>query len=160
TATRYAKQATSSIPIVMAQDPDPVGTGFAASIARPSGNITGLSSVRTDLGGKRIEILKDTLPSLARVAVIGTASTPGNAQTLADAERVASVFAVRLQALEVSAPRDIETTFQAAAEWQANAVLVLASPYLLSNRAWMADVAVKARIPAMYYASDFVKDGG
>jgi len=88
TSTRFAKEATSTIPIVMAQDPDPVGTGFVASLARPSGNITGLSNLRSDLGGKRLEILRDTIPGLARVAIIGTSTTPGNAQALADVERI------------------------------------------------------------------------
>jgi putative tryptophan/tyrosine transport system substrate-binding protein len=160
TATRYAKEVTSSIPIVMAQDPDPVGTGFVASLARPGGNITGLSSLRTDLGGKRLEILNDILPGLRDVAVIGTSTTPGNAQSLVDVERVAGALALRLQALEISGPHDIETVFQAATNEHADAILVLASPYLLSNRARVADVAMKARIPTMYYASDFVKDGG
>jgi putative ABC transport system substrate-binding protein len=161
TATRFAKEATSTIPIVMAQDPDPVGTGFVASLARPGGNITGLSNLRSDLGGKRLEILKDTIPGLARVAIIGTSTTPGNTQALADVERAASTFALRLQVLEVLGPKDIETAFNAATtDGHAGAVLVLASPYLLSNRAQVADIAARSGIPTMYYTSDYVKDGG
>ena len=160
TSTRYAKEATSTIPIVMAQDPDPVGTGFVASLARPGGNITGLSNLRTDLGGKRLEILKDTVPGLARVAVVGTSATPGNAQSLVDVERAAGILALRLQVLEISGPQDIETAFQAATDGRAHAILVLASPHLLSNRARVAEVAAKSRIPTIYYASDYVKDGG
>jgi putative tryptophan/tyrosine transport system substrate-binding protein len=161
TATRFAKEATSTIPIIMAQDPDPVGTGFVASLARPGGNITGLSNLRSDLGGKRLEILKDTIPGLARVAIIGTSTTPGNTQALADVERAASTLALRLQVLEVSGPKDIETAFKAATtDGHAGAVLVLASPYLLSNRAQVADIAARSRIPTMYYTSDYVKDGG
>jgi len=160
TATRHAKELTSTIPNVMAQDPDPVGTGFVASLARPGGNITGLSNLRTDLGGKRLEILKDTVPGLARVAIIGTSATPGNAQSLADVQRAADILALRLQVLEVSGPQDIETAFRAATDGHADAVLVLASPHVLSHRARVADVAVKSRIPTIYYTSDFVKDGG
>src|SRR6516162_4686721 len=160
TSTHYAKEATSTIPIVMAQDPDPVGTGFVASLARPGGNITGLSNLRTDLGGKRLEILKDTVPGLARVAVVGTSTTPGNAQSLVDVERAAGILALRLQVLEISGPQDIETAFQAATDGRAHAILVLASPHLLSNRARVAEVAAKSRIPTIYYASDYVKDGG
>src|SRR5262245_50832757 len=145
TATRHAKELTSKIPIIMAQDPDPVGTGFVASLARPGGNITGLSNLRTDLGGKRLEILKDTVPGLARVAIIGTKTTPGNAQSLADVERVAGMLAVQLLILDVPGPQDIEAAFRLASDGQADAVLVLASPYLLSNRARVADVAVKRR---------------
>jgi putative ABC transport system substrate-binding protein len=160
TATRYAKEATSAIPIVMAQDPDPVGTGFVASLARPGGNITGLSNLRTDLGGKRLEILKDTVPALTRVTVIGTSTTPGNALAFADVERAAAALGLRLQVLEVSDAQDIDTAFQAATNGHADAVLTLASPYLLSNRARVAEVAIKSRMPTMYYTSDYVKDGG
>ena len=161
TSTRFAKEATSAIPIVMAQDPDPVGTGYVASLARPGGNITGLSNLRSDLGGKRLQILKDTIPGLSRVAVIGTSTTPGNTQALADVESAASALAIRLQILDVSGPQDIETAFRTAmTDGHAGAVLVLASPYLLSNRTRVADVAVKSRIPTMYYASDYVRDGG
>src|SRR6516165_2179999 len=160
TSTRFAKEATSTVPIVMAQDPDPVGTGFVASLARPGGNITGLSNLRSDLGGKRLEILKDTVPGLARVAIIGTSTTPGYAQSLVDVERAAGILTLRLQVLEISGPQDIETAFQAATDGRAHAVLVLASPHLLSNRARVADVAAKSRIPTIYYASDYVKDGG
>jgi putative ABC transport system substrate-binding protein len=147
TSTRYAKEATSTIPIVMAQDPDPVGTGFVASLARPGGNITGLSNLRTDLGGKRLEILKDTVPGLARVAIIGTSTTPGNAQSLVDVEHAAGILALQLQVLEISSPQDIETAFQAATDGRAHAVLVLASPHLLSNRARIAEVAAKKPHP-------------
>jgi putative ABC transport system substrate-binding protein len=160
TATRFAKEATSTIPIVMAQDPDPVGTGFVASLARPGGNITGLSNLRSDLGGKRLEILRDTIPGLDRVVVIGTSTTPGNTQALADVERAASALALGIQVLEILGPQDIETAFKAATDGGAGAVLVLASPYLLSNRAEVADLAIKSRIPTMYYTSDYVKDGG
>jgi putative ABC transport system substrate-binding protein len=160
TATRYAKEATSTIPIVMAQDPDPVATGFVASLARPGGNITGLSNLRTDLGAKRLEILKDTLPGLARVSIVGTSTTPGYAQTLADIERAAAVLALRLEILEISGPQDIEVAFVSAKNKRADAILVEASPHMLSNRARVADVASKGRIPTMYYTSDFVRDGG
>jgi putative tryptophan/tyrosine transport system substrate-binding protein len=160
TATRFAKEATSTIPIVMAQDPDPVGTGFVASLARPGGNITGLSNLRSDLGGKRLEILRDTIPGLARVVIIGTSTTPGNTQALADVERAASTLALGIQVVEILGSQDIETAFKAATDGHADAVLVLASPYLLSNRARVADIAIKSRIPTMYYTSDYVKDGG
>ena len=147
TATRYAKEATSTIPIVMAQDPDPVATGFVASLAPPGGNITGLSNLRTDLGAKRLEILKDTLPDLARVSIVGTSTTPGYAQTLADIERAAAVLALRLEVLEISGPQDIEVAFVSAKNKRADAILVEASPHMLSNRARVADVASKGRNP-------------
>jgi putative ABC transport system substrate-binding protein len=160
TATRFAKEATSTIPIVMAQDPDPVGTGFVASLARPGGNITGLSNLRPELGGKRLELLKETVPRLVRVAVLGTSTTPGTAQSLRETELAASAFGVRLQYLNVLGPKDIETVFRAATKGRADAVLVLGSPFLLSHRTQIADLAVKSRLPAMYHSPEFVEDGG
>jgi ABC-type uncharacterized transport system substrate-binding protein len=160
TATRFAKEATSTIPIVMAQDPDPVGTGFVASLSRPSGNITGLSSLRPELTGKRLDLLKEIVPKLARVAVLGTSSTPGNAQSLKETELAASGLAIQLQFLEVLGPKDIETAFRAASKYRANAMLVLASPFLLSGRAELADLAIKSRLPAIYPSGDYVDVGG
>ena len=87
--TRSAKEATKTIPIVMTQDSDPIGSGFVASLARPGGNITGLSSLRADLSGKRLELLKEILPKLSRVAVLGTSTLPGNAQELKETELAA-----------------------------------------------------------------------
>ena len=101
TVTRPAKEATSTIPIVMTHDDDPVGTGFVASLARPGGNITGLSTLAPELSGKRLEILKEIVPRLSRVAVLGTSTEPGNAQTLKEIELAAGAFKVKLQYLDV-----------------------------------------------------------
>ena len=95
--TRAAKQATTTIPIVMAQDPDPVGSGFVISLARPSGNITGLATLTPGLSGKRLELLKEIIPKLSRVAIFGTSSRPGNAQELREVELAAGAFKVQLQ---------------------------------------------------------------
>ena len=160
TATRVAKKATSTIPIVMAQDPDPVGAGFVASLARPGGNITGLSNFRAELGGKRLELLKEIVPRLARVAVLWTSTTPGNAQSRRETELAASALGMQPQYLDVLGPKDIETVFGAARKGRADAVLVLASPFFLSNRTQVADLAVKSRLPAMYYTTEYVQDGG
>ena len=92
-ATRAAKEATSTIPIVMATDPDPVANGFVASLARPGGNITGLATLAPELSGKRLELLKETVPKLSRVAVFGTSTTPGNAQNIKETELAASIRA-------------------------------------------------------------------
>src|SRR6188472_2249517 len=113
-ATRPVKQATSTIPIVMAQDPDPVGDGFVASLARPGGNITGLSSLAPELSGKQLELLKEMIPRLSRLAVFGTSINPGNAQNLREAELAAKTFGVELQYLDVLGPKDFETAFRAA----------------------------------------------
>ena len=127
-ATRAAKEATSTIPIVMAQDTDPVGNGFVASLARPGGNITGLSTLAPELSGKRLELLKEIVPKLSRVAVLGTSTIPGNAQVLKETELAAGAFGVQLQYLDVLDPKDIETAFRAASKGRADAVLVLARP--------------------------------
>src|SRR6202007_2567820 len=107
-------QATSTIPIVMAQDPDPVGNGFVASLARPGGNITGLSTLAPEIAGKQLELLKEIVPKLSRVAVLGTSINSGNTQTLREVELAAKAFGVKLQYLDILSPKDIETAFRAA----------------------------------------------
>ena len=158
--TRGAKEATSTIPIVMAQDPDPVGNGFVTSLAQPGGNITGLSAVASELSGKRLELLKEILPSLSRVAIFGTSTYPGNAQALKEIEFAAKGFGVRLQHLDVLDFKDIETAFRAASKGRADAVLALGNSVLNAHRTQVADLAVMSRLPAMYYAAEFVEAGG
>ena len=159
-ATRAAKEATATIPIVMAQDPDPIGNGFVASLARPGGNITGLSNLGPELSGKRLELLKEVVPRLTRVAVFGTSTFPGNAQILRETELAAEALRVQLQYIDVLDPKDIETAFQAASKRRADAVLVLAGQVFTSQRTQLSDLAVKSRLPAIYYATEFVEDGG
>jgi len=159
-ATRAAKEATSTIPIVMAQDSDPVGSGFVASLARPGGNITGLSTLSPEVSGKQLELLKEIVPKLSRVAVLGTSTQPGNAQALREMELAAVELGVQLQYLEIRTPKDIETAFRAATKGRADAVLVLTSPVLVSQRTQLADLAVKSRVPATYQASEYVEAGG
>jgi len=160
TATRAAKEATSTIPIVMTQDSDPIGTGFVASLARPGGNITGLSTLAPEISGKQLELLKDIVPRLSRVAVIWTSTQPGNAQALKETELAAGTFGVRLQYLDVLISKDIETAFRAASKGRAEAVLVLGGPVLNSHRAQIADLAAKNRLPAIYDRREYVEAGG
>jgi putative tryptophan/tyrosine transport system substrate-binding protein len=160
TATRAAKEATSTIPIVMTQDSDPIGTGFVTSLARPGGNITGLSTLAPELGGKRLELLKEIVPRLSRVAVFGSSTQPGNAQALREAELTAETFGVRLQHLDVLTSKDIETAFRAASKGRAEAVLVLGSPVLNSHRTQIADLAAKKRLSAIYDRREYVEAGG
>src|SRR5262245_15653604 len=143
TATRFAKAATSTIPIVMAQDPDPVGTGFVASLARPGGNITGLANFRAELGGKRVELLKEIFPRLVRLVAVGTSTTPGHSQALREIETAAKGLAVQLQYLDIAASKEIEPVLRAAARARADCLLVLASPVLLSNRSEVVDLIAK-----------------
>ena len=159
-ATRTAKDATGTIPIVMAQDSDPVGNGFVASLARPGGNITGSSTLASDISGKQLELLKETVPRLSRVAVLGASTNPGNAQALRDTEVAAGAFGVKLQILDVPNPKDIETAFRVATKGRADAVFVLNTSALNSQRKQVADLAAKRRLPAIYNRREFVEAGG
>jgi putative ABC transport system substrate-binding protein len=159
-ATRPAKEATSTIPIVMAFDTDPVANGFVASLARPGGNITGLSILGPELSGKRLELLKEVVPKLSRVAVLGNSTFPGNAQMLRETELAADAFRVKVQYLDVLAPKDIETAFRSAGQGRAEAVLVMGSGVLSSQQKQIADLAIKSRLPASYLQTEYVEAGG
>ena len=158
--TRAAKEATVTIPIVMTQDTDPVGNGFVARLARPGGNITGLSTLAPELSGKRLELLKEIIPKLSRVAVFGTSTMPGHAQSLREIELAAGAFKVQVQHLDVLGPKDIEIAFRAASKERSDAVLTLNSPILNSHRPQLAELAVRNRLPAMYARRESVEDGG
>jgi putative tryptophan/tyrosine transport system substrate-binding protein len=159
--TRPAKQATSTIPIVMAQDTDPVGNGFVASLARPGGNITGLATLAPEISGKRLEILKEIVPRFSRVAVFGTSTEPANAQRLREVELAAGAFGVKLQYLDVLGPKDIESAFRAAGKGQADAVLMMVSgPFANSQRPQIAELAVKSRLPVIVSGREYVEAGG
>ncbi len=159
-ATRPAKEATATIPIVMGFDNDPVGSGFVASLARPGGNITGLSTLAPEISGKQLELLKEIVPRLSHVAVLGTSTLPGYAQILKEMELAAVALGVQLQYLNVPGAKDFETAFQEARKRRADAVLVLPSPVLESHRAQVADLAAKSRVPAIYWSPEFVEAGG
>jgi putative ABC transport system substrate-binding protein len=160
TVTRSAKEATVTVPIVMTFDNDPVGNGFVASLARPSRNITGLSTLAPEISGKQVELLKEIVPKLSRVAVLGTSTNPGNAQVVKEIELAAGAFTLQLQHLDVQGAGDIEATFRAASKGHADAVLVLAGPVLVINRKQVIELAAKNRLPATYYRREFVEDGG
>jgi putative ABC transport system substrate-binding protein len=160
TVTRVAKETTVTIPIVMGFDDDPVGSGFVASLARPGGNITGLSTLSPELSGKQLELLREINPRLSRVAVVGSSSHPGTAQSLKEIELAAGAFKVQLQYLDVLDPKDIETAFGAASKGRADAVLVLTSVVTNSHRKQIVELAVKNRLPAIYYTAEWVEAGG
>ena len=160
TATRAAKEATTTIPIVFLQDPDPVGNGFVTSLARPAGNITGSSSMSADLAGKRLELLKEVLPKLSRLAVLGNSANAGNGIQLRETERAAATLGVQLQYLDILSAKDIETAFREASKERAEAVFVLAGPVFNPQPTLLTQSAVKSRLPAAYPSSTFVEDGG
>ncbi len=158
--TRAAKEATSTIPIVMTNDNDPVGSGFVASLARPGGNITGLSNLDPELSGKRLELLKEIVPRLSHVAVLASSTQPGYAQVLKEMELAAGALKVKLQFLDVRDLKDLETAFRAAREGRADAILLLSSGVLTSLRTQIIELAVKSRLPASYPRPEFVEAGG
>src|SRR5205823_2347944 len=158
--TRAAKQATVTIPIVMAFDNDPVGNGFVASLARPSGNITGLSTHYPEISGKQVELMKEIVPRLARVAVFGNSIQPGNPQALRETELAAGALGVQLQYLDIRSPKDIETVFRAASKGRADAVLVLGNIVVTSHPKKFVELSAKSRLPAIYWNPEFVEAGG
>jgi putative tryptophan/tyrosine transport system substrate-binding protein len=160
-AARVAKEATSTIPIVMASSNDPVGDGFVASLARPGGNITGLSQLSPELNGKRLEILKEVLPKLSRLAVFWSSSGVGQEQVRKEIERAASAFGVKLQYFDVLTTKDIEPAFRAAVKGQADAVLeTISGPIRSAHQKELAELAVKHRLPVMRERPEHVEAGG
>jgi putative tryptophan/tyrosine transport system substrate-binding protein len=157
--TRAAKEATSTIPIVMTFDNDPVGNGFIASLARPGGNITGLSTLAPELSSKQLELLKEIVPKLSRVAILGNSTNPGNALALRETEVAAKTFGLKLQYLDILDPKAIETAFRTASKSGVEAILVLGIPMLNSERKQLVELAVKNRLPAIYYTGDLVEAG-
>jgi putative tryptophan/tyrosine transport system substrate-binding protein len=165
TPTRAAKGVTTTIPIVMAYDTDPVGNGFVASLAQPGGNITGLTSLGPGISGKQLELLKEIVPGLSRVAVLGTSMPPAYAPLELDLRYkemglAAGALGVQLQHSEVRGLEDIEAGFQEAQRGHADAVVVFASPILESDRARVTDLAAQHRLPTIYHALEFVEVGG
>ena len=160
TVTRSVKEATKTIPIVMAFDDDPVGNGFVANLARPGGNITGLSNLFPEISGKQLELLKEIIPKLSRVAVFGTSNRPGNTQSIKEIELAAGAFGVRVQYLDIQNSKDIETAFRAASKRQAESVVVFGGTVINSQRKQLIDLAIKSRLPAIYARPEFVEDGG
>jgi putative tryptophan/tyrosine transport system substrate-binding protein len=158
--TPSLKAATKTIPIVMAQDNDPVGNGFVASLARPGGNITGLATLAPELSGKQLELLKEIIPKLSRVAVLGSSTEPGNAQTLREIELAAEALKLKIQSLDVLGPKDFETAFQGAKKGRAEASLVLVSSVFNSHRTQVIEYAAKSQLPAIFYTAEYAELGG
>jgi putative tryptophan/tyrosine transport system substrate-binding protein len=159
-ATGPAKETTSTIPIVMTNDPDPVRSGFIASLARPGGNVTGVSAFTTELSGKRLELLTEVVPRLSRVAVLGFSRNPDNDQAVRETQLAAGAFRVQLQYLDVSGPSEIETVFRAASKGRAEGVLLLSGSVFILQRKQITALAAKIRLPAMYSRNEYVEDGG
>jgi putative ABC transport system substrate-binding protein len=161
TDTRAAKAATATIPIVMTNDGDPVGNGFVASLGRPGGNITGLSTLSPEISGKRLELLKEIVPKLSRVAVFGTSTSASNARELKEVQLAAAALGVNLQYLDVVGAKDIETAFRAAAKERSDAALMNVSGGIAGfKRKEILELAVKNRLPVAYHRREYVEAGG
>jgi len=160
-ATRAAKEATKTIPIVMAQESDPLGSGFIASLAHPGGNITGVSNLSPEVSGKRLELLKEIVPRLSRVAVFGTLTAVGGASLyMKETELAAGTFKVQLQYLDLQESKDIEGAFRAAKTAHADAALMFGGNVLNSHRTQIVELAAANKLPATYNAPEFVDAGG
>jgi putative tryptophan/tyrosine transport system substrate-binding protein len=139
---------------------DPVETGLVASLARPGANLTGVTSLSPELSGKRLELLKEVVPSATRVAVFWNPGNPSNSLQLKEVQAAAQTLALRIQSLEASRPDNIERAFAAMVREGAGALLVLADSFFLTHRVRLADLAAKNRLPAMYANRQNVEDGG
>jgi ABC-type uncharacterized transport system substrate-binding protein len=158
---RAAKEATSTIPIVMVNSGDAVASGFVASLARPGGNITGLSTLRPELMGKRLELLKEIIPKLSRLALFMGLSAGDAAQISKELDAAAGAVGVKLQPLDIQVGTDFESAFRAALKERADAALVrVGGPILDPQRKHVAELAVKNRLPVMYESADEVQAGG
>jgi putative tryptophan/tyrosine transport system substrate-binding protein len=160
-AIRVAKQATKTIPIVMVTTQDPVATGLIDSLARPGGNITGLTGLTQELSGKRLELLKEAVPGISRVGVLGEASASVAAIAFKDYEAAARVLKIQFLSLEVRGPNpDYEGAFQAAAKGRASAIIAVSGPLATSYPKRIADLAIKYRLPSMHEERQLVEAGG
>jgi putative ABC transport system substrate-binding protein len=161
TVTRVAKEATATIPIIMTQDNDPVGNRFILSLARPGGNVTGLSRLSPETSGKRLELLKEIIPKLSRLAVFGTSKSPSNAKEFTEVEATARVLAMKLQYLDVLGSQDIEPAFRAAAKGRTDASLIMMSNAVTNfQHKRTVELAINNRLPVIHETSQPVEVGG
>jgi putative ABC transport system substrate-binding protein len=157
-AAQAATKAAPAIPIVVVLG-DPLGSGLVTSLARPGGNVTGLSGF-LELGGKRLEILKDTLPGLNRVAVFWTSTNAPMQVQFKETEAAARVLGIKLQALEVRGPEDFDSAFKSAIKERAGGLIALRSPMLVNHRKQFLKLAEDNRLPGIYDDKNFVEPGG
>jgi putative ABC transport system substrate-binding protein len=155
------KNATETIPIVMATVGDPVGLGLVTSLARPGGNVTGLSfSVGTDIVGKWLELLKETVPKVRKVAVLSNPANPAHALAIENVIGAARAVGVQLQLLEARGPNQFDNAFASMARERAEALLVVLDPFFSFHRSRLLALAAKSRIPAMYGSREYPEAGG
>jgi putative ABC transport system substrate-binding protein len=159
-ATQAAKEATTTIPIVMVLVADPVAFGFVSSLARPGGNITGFAFLLPEISGKRLELLKETIPKLYRVAVLWNAANPYKEFDLKEVEVVADALGVSVQKVPVRGPNDFADAFKATSKSRPGGLITLEDPFTLAHRTQIVDLASKHRLPAVCAVRPFVDAGG
>ena len=159
-AVQAAREATKTIPIVTPVVADPVGTGLVASLARPGGNVTGLTTIAPDLSGKRLELLKEVVPKVSRIAVLSNPSNANDLPQMRETEVAARALGIQLQRLKARSPDDFETAFQAAANARAGALITLDDALVFTHRTRIVRLAAKGRLPAIYFFREFVEVGG
>jgi putative ABC transport system substrate-binding protein len=159
-ATKAAKEATTTIPIVMVLVADPVAFGFVSSLARPGGNITGFAFLLPEISGKRLELLKETIPKLSRVAVLWNAANPYKEFDLKEVEVVADALGVSVQKVPVRGPNDFADAFKAASKSRPGGLITLEDPFTIAHHTQIVDLALKHRLPAVYAVRSFVDAGG
>ena len=159
-AARAAKEATTTIPIVMVLVADPVAFGFVASLARPGGNVTGFAFLLPELSGKRLQLLKDAIPRLSRVAVLWNAANPYKAFDLKEVQAVAEALRVAVETLPVRGPDDFAHAFETAVASGAGGLITLDDPFTIAHRTRIVSLALKYRLPALYGVRPFADAGG
>ena len=159
-ATRAAKETTTTIPIVMVLVADPVAFGFVASLARPGSNITGFAFLLPEISGKRLELLKDTIPELTHVAVLWNAANTYKAVDLKEVQAVGDALRVAVHTFPVRGPSDFDEAFKTAIKRRTGGLLTLDDPFTLAHRTRIVDLALRHRLPAVYAVSPFVDAGG
>ena len=159
-AIRAAQKATQTIPIVIVTSVDPVAAGIVNNLARPGGNITGLATLSRELSGKRLELFKEAIPQISRMAVLGDADAPVLALTLKEYESAAYALKIRIQSLKVRGPNpDLASAFQAAADNRANALVTVANPMLSRYRKQIAELSIKNRLPSTSDGTGYLEAG-
>ena len=160
-ATKAVQSATRTIPIVMSMVMDPVGSGIVPSLARPGGNVTGTSFMAPDLVGKQLEVLKEVVPTVSRVALLRQPTNPASADYLREAEAAARILGMRLQTLDARNPQEIDSAFQAMTRERAGALLIFPDALFATHRRRIAELAAKRRLPAIHGGTpDYADDGG
>ena len=157
---RAAKQATATIPIIMVLAADPVATGLVTSLARPGGNVTGLTTEHPELSGKRLELLKETAPKVSRVALLWNPALPNVTMRFVDIQAEARALGITLQSMEVRSPDELVSAFEAATKERSGALIVLQYSFAYVHRKRITDFAAKHRLPVMYPESESVEAGG